>query len=155
MSDVIDYFAARKDLAARDVDILGRTLWGEARGEGQAGMEAVAAVVINRVAHARSRSNGNFWWGNSITRVCQKPFQFSCWNRGDPNLSKMMALDDSDRHFAMALRIARWAVSGNLPDPTGGADHYHAVYITPKWAMGRLPTAVIGRHVFYKLEGDK
>ena len=31
-----------------DVDILARTIYGEARGEGQEGMEAVACVVMNR-----------------------------------------------------------------------------------------------------------
>ena len=33
-----------------DLDILARTIYGEARGEGQEGMEAVACVVIVRIS---------------------------------------------------------------------------------------------------------
>ncbi len=151
MTEIIDWDNARTDLAVREIDVLARTLWGEARGEGQRGMEAVACVIINRVVHARSQSNGNFWWGNSIIRVCQKPMQFSCWNRTDPNLKKLQAIDTSNSSFAMAIRIAKWAVSGALRDPTYGADHYHALYVSPRWAAGQTPTAVIGKHIFYKL----
>lgn len=36
-----------------DVDILARTIYGEARSEGQEGMEAVACVVMNRYRAGR------------------------------------------------------------------------------------------------------
>lgn len=154
MTEIIDWHTARDDWAAKEIDILARTLWGEARGEGQKGLEAVAAVVINRVNYAKQQPLGNFWWGNSIIRVCQKPLQFSCWNSNDPSLQKLRIVKIDDPNFAMALRIARWAQAGALPDPTNGADHYHALYVAPKWASGQTPTAVIGRHVFYKLMED-
>lgn len=129
------------------VDVLARTLWGEARGEGMAGMEAVAAVIMNRVAQARRR--GRMWWGNSVAEVCRKPWQFSCWNVGDPNRAKLLAVDSTDPVFALALRIARRAAAGGLPDPTAGATHYHARGVRPEWAAGRQPMAEIGRHLFY------
>lgn len=132
-----------------EVDVLARTLWGEARGEGDAGMMAVAAVVLNRVAHAENRAG--YWWGNDIISVCQKPYQFSCWNRSDPSYLKLQAVTDKDRHFATALRIARRAVIGAIDDATGGATHYHADYVSPYWAQGQTPTAIIGRHIFYRL----
>jgi len=131
------------------VDTLARTIWGEARGEPQKGMEAVAAVVLNRVAHARKK--GGYWWGDTIIGVCQKPYQFSCWNRSDPSYRKLIAVTDRNIHFATCLRIARRAVAGALPDPTAGATHYHADYIAPYWASGETPTAIIGRHIFYRL----
>lgn len=131
------------------VDVLARTLWGEARGQPKGGMEAVACVVLNRVAVAAER--GGFWWGNTIIGVCQKPFQFSCWNADDPNRPKLMAVDTRNMHFATALRIARRAVNGCLPDNTNGATHYHAHYVSPKWAKGHTPSAVIGDHIFYQL----
>ena len=132
-----------------EVDVLARTIWGEARGEGDAGMAAVAAVVLNRVAHAESRAG--YWWGNDIISVCQKPYQFSCWNRSDPSYLKLQAVTDTDRHFATALRIARRAVIGAIKDTTGNATHYHADYVSPYWAQGQVPTAIIGRHIFYRL----
>lgn len=131
------------------IDVLARTLWGEARGEGLKGMEAVASVVLNRVAVAEHR--GHYWWGANIISVCQKPYQFSCWNRSDANYRKLQAVTDKDIHYATAVRIARRAVAGTLEDATGGATHYHARGISPNWAKGRQPAAVIGNHIFYQL----
>jgi N-acetylmuramoyl-L-alanine amidase len=132
-----------------EIDVLARTLWGEARGEGVAGMQAVALVVINRVAIARRR--GGYWWGGDVIAVCRKPFQFSCWNRSDPNRARLAGVDESDMHFATAIRIARRAMLGFLKDETNGATHYHARGITPDWARDRQACATIGRHIFYRL----
>lgn len=132
-----------------EIDVLARTLWGEARSEGEKGMEAVAAVVLNRVRVARVK--GGYWWGGDIIRVCQKPYQFSCWNRSDPSYKKLQAVTAKNSYFAMALQISRCAVSGTLKDLTGSATHYHADYVSPYWAKGERPTVTIGRHIFYKL----
>lgn len=129
------------DVAA--VDILARTIWGEARGEGAEGMAAVAAVIVNR-----ARRGG--WWGNSIRAVCLKPWQFSCWNPTDPNRVKLLTVGTEDAAFRVALEIARQAVAGTLPDPTGGATHYHNATVSPTWAKGAQVSAQIGGHVFYR-----
>ncbi len=131
------------------VDVLARTLWGEARNQGTHGMHAVANVVMNRVTHAQKK--GKFWWGNNVIQVCQKPYQFSCWNRDDPNFRKLQAVDESDLYFSSAVRIARRAVIGVLPDITNGATHYHTKVISPYWAKGKTPCADIGAHVFYRM----
>jgi spore germination cell wall hydrolase CwlJ-like protein len=133
-----------------EIDVLARTLWGEARGEGTAGLEAVAAVVLNRVKVAQNHG-GKYWWGANIIQVCQKPYQFSCWNRSDPSFQKLQAVDETNLYFASALRVARRAVIGALKDQTGGATHYHADYVDPYWARGETPTTTIGRHIFYQL----
>ena len=67
----------------KDRDILARTLWGEARGESLAGQIAVAWTIRNRVKDGKDKS----WWGEGYASVCQKPYQFSCWNRNDPNFA--------------------------------------------------------------------
>ncbi|MGB0719257.1 MAG: cell wall hydrolase [Bdellovibrionales bacterium] len=133
-----------------EIDTLARTMWGEARGEGDLGLQAVANVVLNRVKVATEKG-GKYWWGNNIIQVCQKPYQFSCWNRSDPSFKKLQAVDESNLYFATCLRIARRAVIGALDDPTGGATHYHADYVAPYWAKGETPTIIIGRHIFYKM----
>lgn len=112
-------------------------------------MQAVAAVILNRVKVAQDR--GKYWWGGSIIQVAQKPYQFSCWNRSDPNFKKLQAVDESNLYFATAQRIARRAVAGCLEDPTQGATHYHANYVAPYWAKGEKPTVVIGKHIFYRM----
>ena len=131
-----------------EIDVLARTLWGEARGEGADGMQAVANVILNRVRVAEDR--GKYWWGNNVIQVCQKPYQFSCWNRSDPNFKKLQAVDESDLYFATAVRVARRAMIGRLDDLTNGATHYHANSVSPYWAKNEKPTATIGHHIFYR-----
>ena len=132
-----------------ETDVLARTLWGEARGEGTQGMHAVANVILNRVKIAEKK--GKYWWGNNIIQVCQKPYQFSCWNRSDPNFKKLQNVDEKDLYFSTAMRIARRAVMGCLDDVTKGSTHYHAADITPYWVKGEEAVTTIGNHVFYKL----
>jgi N-acetylmuramoyl-L-alanine amidase len=120
-----------------------RTVWGEARGEGAAGMAAVAHVLLNRVKDGR--------WGNTLAAVCLAPWQFSCWNAGDPNRRKMLELDETDALFTECV-----AAVGNAPsmdDPTHGATHYYnpaGVITTPAWVAGATPTAKVGHHLFHK-----
>jgi hypothetical protein len=129
-----------------DIDILARTVWGEARGEpdARASMGAVACVVLNR-------KRKQTYWGRSVTEVCLKPYQFSCWNANDPNRSQLTRTDASNREFALALGIARDALDGRLSDDTQGATHYHATTLAqpPTWARGHASCAHIGRHLFY------
>lgn len=133
-----------------DTEVLAMTMWGEARGEGEEGMRAVAYVVLNRAAHHN-------YWGASVAEVCRKPYQFSCWNLNDPNLDKMRRVTLSDPQFAIAFDIASTLLGrakGRVQwsqDPTKGATHYHewSLQPMPRWARGHVPCARIGRHVFY------
>lgn len=131
----------------KDIDTLARTIWGEARGESISGQEAVASVILNRVAF--SKRKGRYWWGNNVVDVCQAPQQFSCWNKTDPNFQKLIKVGAGDINFCMCQRIAERAVSGTLEDKTNGATHYHTRQIMPKWARGKTPCAEIGAHLFY------
>lgn len=130
-----------------EADILARTIYGEARGESVAGQEAIASVVLNRVAF--SKRKGRYWWGNTVTGVCQAPRQFSCWNREDPNYQKINAVGAEDAGFRICRRIAERAVNGTLEDHTKGATHYHTRSCRPTWAKGKVPCAEIGAHLFY------
>lgn len=128
---------------ATDVDTLARTLWGEARGEGFKGMVAVAWVVRNRF-QAQSR------WGKTITAVCRQPYQFSCWNENDPNREKLIKVTADDSSFLRALGVAALVMTGDIDDPTDGADHYHTLDIRPSWADNMRVTLVQGHHRFLK-----
>ncbi|HPQ50310.1 MAG TPA: cell wall hydrolase [Alphaproteobacteria bacterium] len=143
----------RQILKDMELDTLARTIWGEARGEGVAGMEAVAMVILNRVAVAQR--HGGYWWGNSVIDVCRKAYQFSCWNKQDPNLPRLLSVGKDNLYFVTATRVAQRALLGFLKDQTKGATHYHERSISPKWAVGQHPCAVIGRHLFYKLAEDQ
>ena len=136
-----------------DIDVLARTIWAEARGEGIRGMEAVAAVIMNRVNADLGNDQKPDWWGEGVTAVCRKPWQFSCWNMDDPNRDKLIAVTGKDPWFAHAIEVARRAIKGELEDPTAGSDHYCTATVAPvtSWTAGRTPAARIGRHLFYKL----
>lgn len=124
-------------------DVVARTIWGEARNQGQAGMQAVGAVIQNRV-----KKGG--WWGTTPEEVCKKKYQFSCWLDSDPNKDKLLAVTETDAQFKQAMNIAKQVVAGTLPDNTGGATHYHTKSISPAWAAKMIKTATIGDHIFYK-----
>ena len=131
-----------------DVEILARTLWAEARGEGRLGMAAVASTIRNRLLDAR--------WPGTWVKVCRQPRQFSCWNADDPNRPKLMAVDLGDPAFQQAYAVAATAVADDFKDVSGGANHYLTKELfesdrCPFWAVPTAVTCQIGRHVFLKL----
>lgn len=127
-----------------DKEILARTLYGEARGEGQLGIDAVASVIMNRVKNP-------CWWGKSVRTVCLKPWQFSCWNEKDPNRDIIINVTDKEPIFRLCLLTAELAIEGLVTDPTYGADSYHDIRMTvpPKWVANATSTTVINHHIFY------
>jgi len=128
----------------KDQLILAQTLYGEARGEGDKGMSAVANVIINRF-------NSGYRGASSVSEVCLDPWQFSTWNANDPNREKIANLLPGDNPvFDAAYAIAGTAISGNLPDMTGGARHYKAAWASAYWADESKVSANIGGHVFYQ-----
>lgn len=132
-------------------DMLALTLWGEAGDRPVRAIEAVAHVVLTRVALAAA-PGGPAHFGRGVAGVCRAPFQFACWHPGHPRrarLAEMKAADD----LGPCRRIAARALAGALPDPTEGATHYHDAAQLPRWALGRVPTAELGGLVFYRLIG--
>lgn len=125
-----------------EIDLLARTIWGEARGEGQTGMQACANVIMNRV-----KKGG--WYGTTVQDVVLKKWQFSTWNENDPNRQKALNVTTADPQFWTAKKIAALAYNGQLDDITGGATNYHAKSVSPAWASSMKKTATIGQHIFY------
>ena len=136
-----------------EVDVLARTIFGEARGEyyrpdgGIASLISVANVIKNRVT-------GSKRYGQTYYEVCRKPYQFSCWNQGDPNYFLISRIQvEEDALFDICYEVSKNIVSGHWPDLTNGANHYHANWMKtyPEWAAGRPPKFRVGQHIFYKL----
>lgn len=137
------------------VKTMALTIWGEARGASFQGRIAVAHVILNRV-----RKGG--WWGSTIEEVCTKPWQFSCWNKGDPNRAKMEAVKVDDPIYLQCLGISIMLLSGpgknGLPNLYGRefpADVYHyctkSLYESapPEWARDRAHDFAVGEHYFF------
>jgi len=131
-----------------DVDVLTRTIWGEARGETEVGRIAVGCTIRNRVNDGKTRS----WWGEGFRGVCTAKWQYSCWNSEDPNSAYLRGDKPiPSKEYAMCEQAAL-LVLGGMVDPTLGATHYYSASMKtpPKWAKGAKQTAVIGAHTFFK-----
>jgi len=148
---------------AHDLDVLARTVYGEARGESDLGRLAVAYVPVNRalIAAAFVASHGRhhpLYGDGTVASACLMPWQFSCWNLNDPNRAKLLALDPNGEEAAPCRAMAQAALDRTAPDPSNGATHYHTAMAPrdgmdwpPDWATGQTPTATIGSHCFYRL----
>lgn len=130
-----------------DIEIAARTVWMEARSEGEQGMKAVAFVIVNR------HDAGTWFSGQTLTECCLIPYQFSCWNTSDPNRIAMARLDDDDSILSNCRNYILDSVAKNVDDPTMGATHYlnpSSIQSLPSWVYAATKTVQIGRHVFYK-----
>jgi N-acetylmuramoyl-L-alanine amidase len=129
-----------------DAEVLARTLYGEARGEGIAGMTAIAWVVVNRAKHVGVR------FPDTISGVCKQRAQFTCWSPSDPNAKLCAAVTEADPSFALALYVAMAVLTGQVEDNTGGADHYFVTNMKnpPSWRSDMKFLKRIGAHSFYK-----
>lgn len=131
--------------AAREADILARTLDGEARGEDDEGMRAVAHVINNR-----ARNTGFY-----PSEIAQQDRQFSTWNQDDPNRERIQNLPTDDEGYQRARRIAVDVLSGRDEDPTGGATHYYNPSIAnPDWSSSLTNNNTIGNHTFGNISGE-
>ena len=135
---------------SRDERVIALTILGEARGEGEQGIFAVACVVQRRA------------WEKEITvaQVCLEKEQFSPWNgvdnEGNYRLKKEHELWHlwGSKHMMYARHLARCVNNKNivLMDITNGANHFCNIKSNPYWTKGRKPSKIIGRHKFYNLK---
>ena len=113
------------------------TILAEARGEGKAGMYAVAAVIAQRAVERKQ----------TPSQVCLAKWQFSCWNgKSIKQLSKLLDVPQAAYAIQLAKHIDKLDRSF-----VGHANHYHATWMKkkPYWAKVYKPTKVIGQHIFY------
>jgi len=126
------------------ITCLSRTIYWEARGDGTAGMEAIANVVMNRLGHEG--------FSNTICEVVkqgreQGACQFSWWCDGRSDDA------EEDESYAIAKEIARKALNRQLTDRTGGALYFHQRKANPSWSNEYIKTVEVGEVVFYKPHG--
>lgn len=132
--------------AGRELDVVARTIWGEAGELGEEAMRAVAAVILNRRAHGK-------WMGGTALEVCLRPYQFRCWDVSSPAIHRMRAPPPDDPALKLAREIAGKALArGIVPDPTKGATHYHPEWVVPKWAEQCDILARIAGLWFYRVD---
>lgn len=128
--------------ASRERECLANAIYFEARGESRRGQIAVAQVVLNRVRSPDYPDTiCNVVYQNSHKKGCQ--FSFACDGIPDTITEKAA--------WARAQAIAEEFTSGRLLlTEVAGATHYHARYVSPKWAPEMQRLARIGQHIFYR-----
>jgi len=127
-----------------DVTCLAQNLWFEARGSSAEDQLAVAHVVLNRVADAG--------YPGAVCDVVWQPKQFSWTHDG---LSDHVRFDNviDRRVWKHLVQLSMVTLAGEAADPTGGATHYHAAYVSPYWA-GHMDLVVrIDDHLYYRPHG--
>ena len=148
--------------SARDRDIGIRTMIGEAGGEGEVGLAAVAHVMKNRAGDSR--------WGGSIASVALAPKQVSAWNAGAGGIPSIRAISPDSPAYQKAAAVYDAVMEGRTVDPTGGATHYYSPKgmdllvaqgaqsnNVPQWASseGSKNRVRIGNHIFVGKIGGK
>lgn len=114
-----------------DADALARTIIGEAS-PNPTERVAVGHTILNRATQA----------GRSVQDIVLAPGQFEPWMTSK-RTKELMSISTDDPKYQEALSLAQNLLSGSIPDPTGGADHFYAPKAQrdlgrkpPKWDDG-------------------
>ena len=148
------------DIDQKQLTCLADNIYFEARNQGTAGWQAVAAVTLNRVKDSRfpntvcevvKQGPTRKSWKNDgtyypIRHRCQ--FSWYCDGLADDIHPKDEKVYDRIKDLAELAMIP----TVNLLDITDGATHYHADYVKPEWAKTKTKTVEIGDHIFYRWE---
>lgn len=131
----------------RAIGCLATAIAYEAGHEPEAGQQAVAEVILNRLRHAAFPKTvcGVVFAGSERRTGCQ--FSFAC----DGSLKRRM----SPLVMAGVRTIAASALDGLNPLHVAGATHYHADYVAPYWAPSLVRIVKIGAHIFYRGAGTR
>lgn len=129
---------------AREAKCLAEAVYFEARSEPEAGQSAVAQVILNRVKSKLYPSTicGVVYQNRHRHLACQ--FTFACEG-------KSLRINEQPA-WRRAVRVSEAVLQGETYlETVGGATHYHADYVNPRWASRLKRKDAIGRHIFYQL----
>jgi hypothetical protein len=132
----------RRPRGGREWQCLTEALYFEARGEPLEGQYAVAEVILNRVDHANYPDSVCDVVNEGTGRRFACQFTYTCDGRPE-EMRDVQALHRLGH-------VARIMLDGAPRGLTGGATHYHADWVTPRWARVYPRTADYGTHIFYR-----
>jgi spore germination cell wall hydrolase CwlJ-like protein len=118
----------------------------EARGESARGQAAVAQVILNRVKNPAYPNSicGVVYQNKDWRNRCQ--FSFAC--------DRIRDRVNDPKRWAIAASVARESTEGRIwLTEVGSSTHYHADYVSPRWARTMRKAGQIGLHIFYKTFG--
>ena len=125
---------------------LTQAVYYEAANEPVQGRRAVAQVVLNRMRHPAYPNSVCSVVYQGIERGWGCQFSFVC--------DGALLRTPSASLWREAQDIALAALSGYVEPSVGTATHYHADYVLPKWAFNLGKITQLGRHIFYRFNGN-
>jgi spore germination cell wall hydrolase CwlJ-like protein len=131
-----------------DVDCLARNIFFEAYGQGEKGMLAVGLVTLNRL------ESGKF--GETICKIVHQKSIIKVGARWKAicqfswNCDKHSNKPNDKEAYAKCISLAKRVLTGQVPDITKNATHFHTKYVKPAWSKSYRLVAIIGDHKFYK-----
>jgi len=139
------------NISPSDLDMIARTVIGEAGNQPPIGQAAVAHVILNRMNSGK--------WGNDAASVVLAPKQFEAWS---DHPDQLRSIPQNSAQYQRALEIARQAASGQTEDPTGGAMNFANVDTVQRrgnqsamgWINGMTNVTKIGDHTFGNAAGS-
>lgn len=155
LKDVVEKSKAAKVMLGnweRDkaLNVVARTLYMEARGEGLAGVDMVMTVIWNRAGGKPS----------NLADVCLANKQFSCWNDISNKTPSTYSIefpagaltgkkDKDTQMWNECVKVASSAIDGKfIPENLEWNAYYNpnTVKKTPSWDKDLLNTKMVGRH---------
>lgn len=128
-------------------NIIARTLYYEARGEGEEGIDAVASVIFNR-------AEGN---PKYLAKVCLAKMQFSCWNN-IPDLTpdkykfkipiQAAKPGKNQEMWRYCQKTAGKLIYKEFKSTIGKCNAYHNDEVNPKWDALMTDKVTKGHHIF-------
>lgn len=138
VEDVEEVVPPHPILDDRQLACLQKNVYFEARGEGRAGMRAVANATMNRVKDPR--------FPKTVCDVVYQPSQFS-WTRYNPRVN--LTSPGNRAAWETAGEVAEKAIIGTLVNNVGSAQYFHAKHVNPSWSRRFNLVATVNSHVFY------
>ena len=137
---------------AETINIVARTLWSEARGEGEDGLNMVMTVIWNRASGKIER----------LVDVCFKPLQFSCWNSFTSKSPESYSVEfpkgamlggDNLKIWSRCCQLATKAVDGTFTTDKDWDAYYNPnkVKTIKNWMRTLTNKETVGHHIVGKL----
>ena len=133
-------------MSEHDLMILTKTVYGEARGEGDKGIKAVVHLVLNRV---RS-DHPLFKHDETIAKTCLRKEQFECWDH-KKEMSRIDTKSDEFKDLRNLVIDAHKEYEKGIDLTKDALFYVKRKKHLPKWAWGMKKTTVINHHVYFKL----
>ena len=148
IATLVIFFLLISTTKADDFNCLVEALYHEARSESLLGMLSVANVILTRKESSNFPNTickvvhqGKYWKGNPIKDKCH----FSYWCDGRPERFTDIA------GLIKSINVAEMSLKGIQVRQTVGSTHYHASYVSPRWASNPNFKSLgqLGNHIFY------